>query len=454
MNISGQRIRLTVFRIAAFIMVLSVFGISGCGSPSGVENGLISGTVYGNSSGGSVSKAPLAGVSIVAVREGQEPEVIRNTITDSNGEFILSDLPTGPYVIGYSIDGFRTITTEEGNTADRSAVGDQVRVYVEPGVTSFAPDQSLVKLAEDGDGTLVITVLDNVTGEPVTHANVVAGSAVGSNGGSNGVYTLSVPVITAQDAPAGTQPALTHYNIIADGYSYTNYNSGDVQLVANETIYLTVAISPSFSFVSGTIEISTFESLYNLDEILITSDTIPKNLLNQGMTIEANGYFTLRVPCSNTFNTRQINFRFSHPLMRDTVVSNVIAPDVNGTRHMTSPVVLNPITVDVVGSVADSFGNGPNQSNPSGLPDMVTIQQTGQMANIVNGSYTIVDVPICGSASTPASLTINATGYNPLATNPSGGVGLIESKSLDIVPLSDGTSNPVFQAPLIALGSS
>ena len=428
MSKTGRVTRFSILKAGAVFLMLSVLMMAGCSGAAGVENGSVSGTVYGNSSGGSVSKTPLAGVAVVAVREGQEPEVIRNTTTDSNGQFILSDLPTGPYVIGYSIDGFRTITTEEGNTADRSAVGDQVRVYVEPGKTSAAPQQTLVALAQEGDATLVLTVLDRVTAEPVTHATVLAGSAVTSNGGSNGMYTLSVPVVVLDpDAPAGTQPSPTSWTVTADGYVS---ETGIVQLVANETINVTVSTNPAVAYVAGQIEVSAYESLYDMTQIIISSDQIPRSSLTSGTTIEANGYFSVRVPCSNNFNTRQFNLRFDHPLMREAVVSNIVAPKANGTRQLTSPVILNPITVDVVGSVADSFGNAPNQTNPSGLPDMVTIIQTGQMANIVNGSYTIPDVPICSSTSAPNTFKIEATGYNPLATNPSGGVGLVNQEAL------------------------
>jgi hypothetical protein len=299
-----------------------------------------------------------------------------------------------------------------------------------------------------------MTVLDRVTAAPVTHATVIAGSAVTSNGGTNGVYTLSVPVIVPDpDAPAGTQPRSTSYTITADGY--ITDPPATVQLVANETINITVSVNPATAYISGQLEVSAYQTLYNLaSDVIITSDQIPRSALIRNLVIEPNGYFTVKVPCSNAFDTRQFNLRFDHPLMRETVVSNIVAPRANGTRQITSPVILNPITVDIVGTVADSFGNAPNQTNPSGLPDMVTITQTGQMANIINGSYTIPNVPVCSTTIEPRQFTLEASAYNPLATNPSGGVGTIESGTKPITPVSDGTANPIFQAPLIPLGGS
>jgi hypothetical protein len=440
-----------MLRAGALFAVVAMLVLSGCGA-AGVDDGSIAGIVYGNASGGSVSKTPLAGVSVVAVREGETPEIIRNTKTDANGEFLLGGLPTGAYVIGFDTDGYRTVTTEEGNTTDRSAVGDQVRVFVEPGMTSIAPDQTLVALAQEGDATLVMTVLDRVTAQPVTHATILAGSAVTSNGGTNGIYTLSVPVIVPDGSVLGTQPQATSYTVTADGY--VTDPAATVQLVANETINITVSVNPAVAYISGQIEIAAFQSLYTMTDVVITSDQIPRSALISGLNIEANGYFSVNVPCSNSFTTRQFNLKFSHPLLQNTVVSNIVAPRANGTRQLTSPVVMSGVTVDVVGTVADSFGNAPNQTNPSGLPDMVTITETGQMANIVNGSYTIPNVPICSSQTKPNGFNLEATAYNPLASNPSGGIGMVESGAKGITPVSDGTANPIFQAPLITLGSS
>ena len=442
-------------RLGTILLAVTMLSIVGCGGSAGVDQGSIHGVVFGNASGGSASEAPLAGVTIVAVREGGEPEIIRTTQTDANGEFVFTDLPTGSYTLGYDIQGYRTITTEEGNTIDRSAIGDQVRVFVEPGRTSEAPDQILVALAQQGDGTLVLTLLDRVTSDPITHATVLAGSAVTSNGGTNGVYTLSVPVIVQDpNAQAGTQPDPTTVKLTADGYDENDTDANFiVQLVANETVTLTKTMNPLAAFITGQIQISAYQTLYNLTDVIISSDRISRRDLTRNLLIETSGYFSVGVPSSNAFNTRQFNLRFDHPLLNEAVVSNIVVPRANGTRQLTSPVVMTPITVDLVGTVSDSNGNAPNQLNPSGLPDTATVRETGQMANIINGAYTIPNVPTASTQVQPNQFNVDVVAYNPFATNPSGGVGAVEQGTTTVTPVSDGTANPTFQVPLITTSS-
>lgn len=452
-NLTIGKRRNVATRILAVFLALGLVVLAGCGGSAGVEDGSIHGKVFGNSSGGSATDSPLSSVSVVAVREGGTPEVIRTTKTNANGEFVMTGLPTGKYVIGYVRDGFRSITTQEGNTVDRSAVGDQIRVFVEPGATSEAPDVRMVALAQDGDSTVVLTILDGVTAEPVNHATVMVGSAVTSNGGTNGVYTLSVPVILPSDAVAGTQPLASRYVISADGYNNDASSQGTIQVIANETVTQTIRLDPIRSYISGYIRIAKWDALYqkNLTLVDITCDRVERNILRA--EIQPSGYFQVVVPCSNAFTTRQFTLTFSSPVLQQTIVSNIVAARALGTRQLTSPVTMNPITVDVVGTVADSSGNPPNQLNPSGLPDTVVVKETGQMANIINGAYTIPDVPTVNANVTPSELSLEVTAYNPFGTGGGGGVGTVETQTTTIKPVSDGSANPTFTVPMIRTGS-
>jgi hypothetical protein len=136
------------------------------------------------------------------------------------------------------------------------------------------------------------------------------------------------------------------------------------------------------------------------------------------------------------------------------VVSNVVAPPPVGTRQLTSPVVMQPVTVDLVGTVVDSNGNAPNQLNPQGVPDTVVVQETGQIGNIINGAYTIPDVPATDPRVGPMVFTLVASAFNPTAPNPAGGFGLQETANIMVSPVSDGTANPTFAIPLITTGGT
>jgi hypothetical protein len=451
----GARILARLLTVGFFLSLITSFG---CGGSLGVEDGSIVGKVFGNASGGSATPTPLAGVTIVAQRNGAEPPVIRSTVSDDRGEFVFTNMPTGEYSIGYSIRGFQVVDTSQGATNSRTALGDQVRVFVEPGGTALAPDITLKKLPDEGDGTVIITLVDPVTGTPVTNATVTVGAATTSNGGANGVYTLSVPVRIASGGDAGTGLTPTPQNILvsADGYGGAPFPATVVP-IANETVSVTVQIDVLVGRITGFVQIAQYQTLYNRNQISVTVDNIPLRVSGgdseTALVVDTNGFFTVRVPASNSVLTRQFNLNFTAPNLQTAVVSNVVAPRPSGTRQLTSPVVMQPVTVDLVGTVVDSSGNAPNQLNPQGIPDTVIVQETGQVGNIINGAYTIPDVPATDQNVGPTDLNLSASGYNPNVPN-NGGFGAQETIQQSVKPVSDGTANPTFTVPLLVLGAS
>lgn len=453
----GARILARLLTVGFFLSLVTSFG---CGGSLGVDNGSIVGNVYGNASGGSATPTPLAGVTVVAQRNGSEPAVIRTTQTDDQGQFVLANMPTGEYSIGYSIRGYQTIDTSQGATNSRTALGDQVRVFVEPDGTAIAADITMKKLPDEGDSTVVITLVDPVTGDPVTNATVTVGSATTSNGGANGVYTLSVPVRIASGGDSGAAIVPTPQNIIvtADGYDGSRLLPSQVTPIANETVSATVQVEPLVSRITGFVQISQYQTLYSREEINVTVDGVPINASGGAggagaKVVDANGFFTVFVPASNNVLTRQFNINFTAPNLQSTVVSNVVAPRPSGTRQLTSPVVMQPVTIDLVGTVVDSSGNAPNQLNPQGIPDTVTVKETGQVGNIVNGAYTIPDVPATDPDLGPDQFELTASGFNPTAANTTGGFGVQEQNTIQVSPVSDGTANPTFTVPIIVLNA-
>lgn len=201
-------------------ILLSLFLLLiGCGGQAGVENGQIVGKVYANLQGTSATRAPEAGVAVVAQREsGGEPRVIRTTTSDANGGYVFSGLPLGTYVLGFAKEGFVPIETQAGSSSQRTAVGTQVRIFVEPGLTAKAPDVTMRAVEPSGDVTLVLTILDLYTGQPVTDATVsVVGQATTQN--TNGVYTVTVPLIGNNQTPFGGGTNLqATITINAEGY--------------------------------------------------------------------------------------------------------------------------------------------------------------------------------------------------------------------------------------------
>lgn len=438
-----------LLRNLAVPVALIAGGLSGCGGSAGVDNGTIIGRVFANASGGSATVTPLANATIVARRNTDIPLVIRTTRTDANGEFVLSNVPTGDYNIGYSARGYETIDTTLGATVNITPVGQVIQVFVEPEGTSVAPDVTLSKLQDEGDSTLILTVVDSISGDPLTNATVTVGAATTSNGGANGVYTLSVPVRASSGGDgAGELPPNRAVLITAEGFDGESVNPPLIRPIAGETVTATIQVAPNQARITGFIRISQFETLYDRSMITVSVDNVPDVFTMP--TVDANGFFTILVPASNSITTRQFNLNFTAPNLQPAVVSNVVAPTSFGTRQLTSPVVMNPVTVDLVGTVVTSTGFAPNQLNPFGVPDVVTVSQTGQSGTIVNGAYTIADVPTIAVNTGPSQLDLNVSAFDPNVPSALGN-GLQESlNGFAIFPTSDGTANPTFVVPTLA----
>lgn len=426
-------------RLVALTVLVGPIGLSGCGGSFGVENGTILGTVLGGQTVGDgfneiKPPIPLEGVTVVAVRQGGDPAVIRTATSDEDGKYAIANVPTGEYLIGFSKRGFRTIDTAMGATNDRTAIGNQVRVFVEAEAVALAPDIVMERLPDEGESTIVVTLVDSITGAPVTNATVIIGVEASTEGGSNGVYTLNVPVQNFGDM---LNPAAIE--VSAEGYDGGTLAPAQITPVPNETINITVTIQPLPATINGFVEIDRFPTLYDVTGITITVENVPESF-SQGSVANSSGLFSVRVPASTGALTRQFNLRFTAANLQTRVVPNVVSPTAGSSRELSSSVIITPKLVDLLGTVLDSTGNLPSDAGQ--LPDSVTITETGQRANILNGTYTIPDVPTVDAQVGPATLNLDVRVFNP--TPDGGGAGQLEQAQEAVNPVSDGASNPVF----------
>lgn len=435
-------------------LLFAMLGIVGCGGSYGVDDGTIVGTVFGNTFGGSATPVGLEGVRVAAVR-ADNPALIRTTESNAQGEYVFTNMPVGQWDLGFSKRDFNLVPVMPvGGARDTLTGMNTFSAFVEPGGTARVVDITMARAPSEGDGTVIVTLVDNISGGPVTNATVSVGNATTSNGGTNGVYTLSVPVriVSGPDGNPVTQNLQT-IRATAEGYSApdssaTSDPASQVLVVANETVTATVPLQPIVSVINGFVQISQFQNLYDLSQIRAFAEGVTVG--DGAGSVSQNGRFNVGVPSSNSVLTRQFNLTFQAPHLQTTVVSNVVAPSPNGRRQLTSPVVMQPITVDLVGTVVDSLGAAPNQLNPSGIPDTVVVLETGQVGNIINGTFTIPDVPTVNPLGSPMQLTLQASGYNPLAPT-AVGQGAQEVVMQPIAPVSDGSANPTFTVPLLRL---
>lgn len=422
-------------RWAPLLAILAgLWSVLGCGGAAGIENGTIIGRVFHNIDLASrtAQLGPESNVAVVAQRESGTPLIIRSTLSDSNGVYMFTDLPNGPYVIGFQKEGFLSVTTESGASAQRTAVGSKIRVFVEPGRTSIAPDVTLRAVQETGNFTLIVTVLDRTTGDPVRQATVRVGN-IATTDNQSGVYTLVVPIVgTVNDFNAA--PSTQLLEIFAEGFVDGLFQ---VLPLVSQSFRVTLFLDPNVGSFAGTARVNPFPQLTVTGIQVSVQGLVTVGGQNVQGTVGEDGRWQVGpIPVSNPQTTRQFNLVFSHPDLKTFVLQNVVAPR-TGTKNLAQTVVLERVTVDVIGTVVDSSGNAPNAEG-----DTVTVVETGQQVNLVNGTYTIPKVPQqTGTGATGFTLQVRVRNRTTNTQETGSATG--------VLPRSDGTANPVFVVPTI-----
>ncbi|MBI4864164.1 MAG: hypothetical protein HY815_28500 [Candidatus Riflebacteria bacterium] len=327
----------------------------------------------------------------------------------------------GNYTIGYAKYGYKTIDTTQGDPQNRTALGSQVRVYIESGQTAVAPAVNMVAEADTTPGTVNITVLDLTDAAPVKEATVLLGSFAATPSGPEGRYTVTVP--TAVDQETG-QPVPQNVQISADGFQDT---ARPVTVVPKSTQNVTVLLKPGMATVTGFVMTAPGSPPTDLAKISVKIQNVGAEL-TQGTVTQA-GTFTIQVPASTATRTRKLTLELSM-LNFKTALVPVIAP-VTGTTTLPQGITLTAETVDVTGEVRLSDGGTP----PDDGPNKVLLVELGRQAPLQGGRYSV-------KAPVGQTLTLQATAFNK-ATN------RLEFAQTTIVPTSDGSQSPVFSVPTL-----
>jgi hypothetical protein len=443
-------------RILAAIVIFNLLWLLGCGGVAGLKNGTITGQVFSNvnTATAQANNSPLGGVAVVASRENGTPALLRSTTTDSNGRYAFTDLPDGQYVIGFAKNGFQPITTQAGATSQRTAIGGQIRLIVESDTTSVAPDVTMIATVPTGNATVIVTVVDSFTNQPVTDALVKVGPVVTTQN-TNGVYNLSVPIVDSTGAPFNIQSSnVVTVDVQADGYA-------DGQAITLQDVFpgqtrpVTLALNPNTIVIRGFYTFSTFQNLFgNVNPAISLQFQGGVTPITQPGTVAQNLTWTIPgIPVSNDTLTRQVNIIFSHPDLQTFTLSNIIVPKNKQNLTITNPVILQPLTMDVSGTVFVTRGTGNDtQAIPNGANDRVIIRETGQTASVINGQYLIPNVPVRQAQ--------NDVGYTLdfVVTDPSNGQVKCGSPTNPVKPILDtpngGPTNPtqaVFLVPPVTI---
>lgn len=338
------------YRVQGMIALQVIFMVFllGCGD-AGNRNGAIRGTVFSNKSGGALTKSPESGVTVVA--QAEEPPIIRTSVTDASGQYVISGLPIGTYKMGYQKDGFVPITVKEGASNVQSALGQTtVELYVESGSTITSPDMTLTERPAEGDGTVIINLIDELSGEKVNGATIVLGTASTTNG-SNGQYVLTVSVVA--DPKGGSTPQPLSLSVTADGYQAGGPTT--VLALAGQTVEKTIIMSPITGFIQGRISFSKFAELYDLTTVSLSIDGLQLGDGSAGgaQNPDTSGFFSIPVPVRTDSNNRSYNLRVSGIGFSDEVVNNILAPVAGAVRVEVPPLI--PETVAIIGTVLNPY---------------------------------------------------------------------------------------------------
>ena len=443
-------------RLLAAVILVNLALLMGCGGDAGVQDGGIVGKVFSNLHDLSAQHAAEPGVTVVAQRESGIPALIRTTTTDANGNYAFSGLPTGPYVIGFAKDGFRTIDTASGDTAQRTAVGGQVRVFIDSGHTAIAPDVTLSALQPSGDATVIVTVIDRSTGLTIPGAVVTAGPITSSKN-TNGIYTITVPVLRRDDSTPFGNPNVIGITATAEGFGpVTDAAAQNVQIQPGETTKFTVVLSPFSQTDPGAVEVSgTYRfSKFQLQmerittiKLSVRNPAIPDALPTAAVNVQDGTWAVSGLPPDSAAiqqGPRKFDFVFQHPDIFTATLPAVVMPK-SGAKNIADPVILTPITATVIGTVLGSADGGTTTFIPGDSGDLAEIVELGLVGSIINGTgqFSIGGVPVQQAASDTTGWTLRIIVKNPNSSNRFK-VDVANLRPLSNQPSTQQSPEPVF----------
>lgn len=362
-------------RPTPLLVLAALVAVAPCRAGSaGVSDGSIGGLVVDGDG------VPVSGVFVVAQRDQGTPPVIRSTRSDAQGRFYLP-LPTGGYILGFSKFGFETIDTAQGDQNQRTALGAQVRAFVEPGRTSMVPDVILAPTPVASSGTAVVRLADAITGDPLPQATVIVGSGVTTAGGADGVYRLRVLPNLGED---GKSPQALPVVVQADGFRTFQ---GEAVVVGGAEQQFQFAVTPLLTTLSGFIELDPTIPASEVSNIQIVVDRVPPQF-SQG-TVTSSGYFEVMVPASNAAMSRSFNLQFLLRGASVATLANVLAPT-GGARNLGQAVRLEAVKTEVSGNVIASDGTLPQ----GGRITQAVIVELGRAVPVTGGSFVLSGVPV------------------------------------------------------------
>lgn len=350
---------------------------------AGIKNGTIRGTVI------DPSNAPIQGAYIVAQFQN-DPPFQRSTMSHTDGSFTLNNMPVGPYVMGFSKNGYQAITIGDTSNSSDNPIGREISAYIESGATYTVSPVKLKFIGIAGQAVVRLKLIDSYTGESVKGSNVVLGATSSQN--QIGDYHETSIAINP------TNEGLPDVPLIISTPGYEDLESS-IQAIPSEVNEYTVELTPQLSAIQGRVQLNSFPFPKLLSNLHISVDNIDVDKVDA--KIDKSGFFQVSVPSSTDKNKRSFNIRVHLDGFGDIVVPNIIAPQAGATT-IQEPIKLTPVTTIVKGKVTSSSGIAGKVS----AMNQAYIKELGISASIQNGTFIFHQVP------TRIPLTVKAIQVN------------------------------------------
>ncbi|MCO4783062.1 MAG: carboxypeptidase regulatory-like domain-containing protein [Candidatus Cloacimonetes bacterium] len=399
------------------LLLIFLFSVLNYAGSAGIKNGTIRGNILDPSS------APIQGAYIVAQFQN-DPPFQRSTMSHSDGSYTLNNMPVGPYVLGFSKNGYQAITIGDTSNSSDNAIGKEISAYIESGSTYTVAPVKLKFIGISGQAVVRLKLIDSYTGESVKGSNVV----LGATSSSHQVGEFHETSVAIQPTSEG----LPDLPLIISTPGYEDLQE-EIQAVPSEVNEYTVELTPQLSSIQGRVQLNSFPFPKLLSNLHVSVDNIDVDKVNA--KVDNSGFFQVSVPASTDKNKRSFNIRVHLAGFGDIVVPNIISPQAGATT-IQEVIKLTPVTTVVRGKVTSSSGL---QGQVSAM-NQAYIKELGISAPIQNGTFVFHQVP------TRIPLTVKAIQVNLNKE--------VETGEVEFTAIKNGTSQFVIPAIVSTSSSS
>jgi hypothetical protein len=427
--------------ISLFLCFAFAALLAGCNSGSGGSSssnttgaGAVMGNVQGSTSAGRIV---LQGATVTAVPSNSSSTSF-TSLTDANGDYLLSNLPAGTYRLGFSANGYLPIAPNSGAavlvtvTGGNMATAAAVLLQPSTGIGVTGEQGGNGTNVPDGYSSVVVTVTEAFTNQPITDATVSAGGVTTSQG-SGGIYSLLIQLTNGTNPQAAT---LTVQSPTHDSKSVP------ITLISARAIAVTVQLAKSSGTGNGG---GSGTGNGNTASVQVTVADAATGKPVSGATISDG----TRTATGNSFGVATLSVSAVTTSLQLTAsapgyVSQTVSVNVSAGQTTTTTVRLHPDTVTLTGVMQVKGGGTSGLSTVSITVGGLSATFTNPQIDSSTGNFSLTLPANAQGRSVTYTLTFTSPRFNLALVNgvkpPSSGTFALE-KPVILTPIGGGTGN-------------